>query len=120
MLCATLLSAGCMPRSDRSAGATSDSGEGTTVILRNLSYHDGILEGELVNQSKKEARVVLIDVSFEDSSGKQLFTQDFKAVPGGDGRALLPGYVKHFNYRLTLAGSAKISVAGTIKSIDYK
>lgn len=88
--------------------------------LENLSLQGGVLQGEIVNQSRRTARAVMIEVSFMDSAGKELFKQEFRAVPGGDGRALQPGYVKHFNYRLELEQSTDIRVVGRIKTVDYE
>lgn len=89
------------------------------VVLKNLAFHDGVLEGEVVNESARTVRLAIVEVAFLDSSGKQAFAQDFRAVPGGDGQGLLPGYVKHFNYQLKISQAAGITVAGKIKAIEY-
>lgn len=117
--CLVFFLAGCMMHKSSNMTATSPNSSGDSdIVLRRLSYQDGILEGEVLNQSKKTAQVVMVEVSFLDSSGKPLFAQDFRAVPGGDGHALLPKSAKHFNYKVTLGQSSKIAVAGRIKSIS--
>lgn len=88
--------------------------------LENLSLQGGVLQGEIVNRSRRTARAVTIEVSFMDSAGKELFKQEFRAVPGGDGRALQPGYVKHFNYRLEFEQATDIRVVGRIRTVDYE
>jgi hypothetical protein len=88
--------------------------------LENLSLQGGVLQGEIVNRSRRTARAVTIEVSFIDSADNELFKQEFQAVPGGDGRALQPGYVKHFNYRLELEQSTDIRAVGRIRTVDYE
>lgn len=115
-----LLLAGCVMTKDTpEIQISSTSGE--QIILRRLSYQDGILEGELFNRSERTAQAVTVEVSFLDSTGKTVFSREFVAVPGGDGRALMPQYAKHFNYKLALdARSRRIAVSGKIKSVRYK
>ena len=90
----------------------------TQIILRNLSYRDGGLTGELVNQSPKTARSITLTVSFLDPQGQPVLIQNFKAVPGGDGRSLAPGSAKHFRYQVRFnSGAASPTVSATIKTV---
>ncbi|MBI5882838.1 MAG: hypothetical protein HZB91_07025 [Elusimicrobia bacterium] len=116
---AVFLISGCMARNPATKAMVPDApGSEAGVLLRHLSYHDGVLEGELLNQSQRTAQVVVLEISFLDPRGMPVFTQDFKAVPGGDGRALLPRQAKHFSYGLRLAQSEKVSIVGRIKTIE--
>ncbi len=113
-LCLTLITllAGCSTTSSTGVNPA------TQITLRNLSYRDGGLTGELVNQSPKTARTITLTVSFLDAQGQTILTQDFKAVPGGDGRSLSPGSAKHFRYQVRFnAGSATPTVSATIKTV---
>jgi hypothetical protein len=117
---AMLMLSGCASFTDRHTEADLHGRGERVVVLRNLAYRDGVLEGEVLNRSARVARTVLIEVTFSDPSGDELLAQEFEAVPGGDGQVLLPEHVKHFSYGIALAGSAEISAVGKVVSIDYE
>lgn len=117
---AMLMLSGCASHSERHTDTALHARGDRVVALRNLSYRDGILEGEVLNRSARAARAVLIEVAFSSPSGAPLFAQEFEAVPGGDGQVLLPEHVKHFSYRIDLAGPAEISAVGKVVSVDYE
>lgn len=88
------------------------------VILQNLAYKDQVLSGELINRGQKTAKLVVLTVSFMDSQGKILLTEDFKAVPGGDGKPLASGYSKHFRYQVRFnAGAETPAVSALLKAV---
>ena len=91
------------------------------IILSQLAYRNGIVEGQLFNNSQRTAQIIIVEISFLDPTGKILLSQEFKAVPGGDGRALLPRQAKHFNYNAELkTRSQKVQVTGKIRSVDFE
>lgn len=63
-----------------------------------VTYDGAILEGEIRNSGPATAATVTLEVRFLPDGEKARVTREFSVVPGGDGRALEPGYVKHFTY----------------------
>jgi hypothetical protein len=61
-------------------------------------YDGEVLEGEVRNSGPSTAARVTVQVRFLADGETAATTQDFAVVPGGDGRALQPGYLKHFTY----------------------
>lgn len=113
-----LVIAGCAQRGVSPVGQSSSPYR--EIILSRLSYHDGILEGQLLNNSEQTVKVVVIEISFLDPAGTTMFSQEFRAVPGGDGQAILPSQAKHFNYKVSInAQAGEIAVSGKIKSVTY-
>lgn len=89
----------------------------TAVSLRSLSYAPDVLEGEVVNDSTSPCREAVLEVRFRVDAGAPVLTQEFRVVPGGDGRALPPGWSKHFKLKMAVSGwSERSSVEGRIKS----
>ena len=87
--------------------------------MARLTYSDGVLAGEVVNNSKKQAVSVVVVAEFLDQDGKSLLMQELKVVPGGDGRALLPRQAKRFQYKVVV-NAMNIKVVGKIKTVIYE
>jgi hypothetical protein len=85
--------------------------------LKGLQFNDSILEGEILNRGTRTVKEVWVHVAFESSSGVIAIEQDFRVIPGGDGKPIPSGWSKHFKYHLKLNGSAELTPKGYIKSV---
>ena len=87
--------------------------------LIGLQLRDSILEGEIVNRGSKVVKEVWVHVAFMNLNGVTAIEQDFRVIPGGDGKAIPIGWSKHFKYQLKLSGTAELTPKGFIKSVLY-
>lgn len=67
-----------------------------------VTYDGAVLEGEVRNSGSDTAATVTLEVRFLADGQEARVTRQFPVVPGGDGRALDPGFVKHFTYGVDL------------------
>ena len=88
-----------------------------SVELSGLQFKNSIFEGEVVNKGNETAKEVWVHVAFMDSKGITVLEQDFRVVPGGDGKSIPKGWSKHFKYQLNLNSSAELIPVGSIKSV---
>lgn len=68
-----------------------------------VTFDGAVLEGEVRNSGPDVAAEVTLKVRFLVDGEAAATTQQFPVVPGGDGRALEPGYVKHFTYQVGIS-----------------
>jgi len=86
--------------------------------LIGLQFKNSVLEGEVVNKGSETAKEVWVHVSFKDYTGLTVFEQDFRVIPGGDGKPIPKGWSKHFKYQLKLSSSTELTPVGFIKSVE--
>jgi hypothetical protein len=72
------------------------------LALDGVIFDSGVLEGQLTNRSGRAVREATIEVTFRRANGDVVLKHDFRVLPGGDGRALDRGYVKHFKYAVQI------------------
>jgi hypothetical protein len=87
--------------------------------LIGLQFKGSILEGAIVNRGSKAAKEVWVHVAFMNLNGVTAIEQDFRVIPGGDGKPVPIGWSKHFKYQLKLSGTAELTPKGYIKSVLY-
>lgn len=90
----------------------------TSISLRALTHSGATLEGEVLNQDGPVAKEVVVEVTFRDARGNAVATQEFKVVPGGDGKLLPPRTAKRFKYHVDFGSTARgLSVSGRVSKI---
>jgi hypothetical protein len=90
------------------------------VTLRGLRLAGDVLEGEIVCRSPtRSALEVWLEVSLRRPGGDAVLTRRLRAVPGGDGRPLAPGFVKHFRYHLAVRAARDLTVSGRIVQVVW-
>lgn len=122
IICAGILMVigACQAVMPNARNAGDQAGAGSSVHLRNLSYRDGVLEGEIVNQGDGTLDEVVIEISFLGDEGKIALRHDVRVVPGGDGRPLRANHAKHFRFEVEIDSETAVRVDGVIKSIQYR
>lgn len=102
------------------SSAPADPSKTLQLELSELQFKNSVLEGEIRNNGSKAAKEVWIHVAFKDSKGAAVMEQDFRVVPGGDGKSIPEGWTKHFRYNLKLNGTGKLNPVGSIKAATFE